>query len=121
MSAMYITVGDDDPNNSDSGNTREKALSDQNNEDKKVETNVRKGIVKQRNYMLNDVTALKKKMKVEGKKHEVSIGKEAKDSSNITIPMKASFFEFVKANFINDLADNNNIVKVDNAEGISNN
>ena len=32
--------------------------------------------------------------------------------------MKASFFAFVKANFINDLADNGNIVKVDNAEGL---
>ena len=30
----------------------------------------------------------------------VSIGKEAKDASNITVPMKASFFEFVKAYFI---------------------
>ena len=47
----------------------------------------RKGIVQQRNYVLNDVAALKKKMRAEGKKHEVSIGKEA---SNITIPMEAS-------------------------------
>ena len=42
----------------------------------------RKGIVQQRNYVLN-----KKKMRAEGKKHEMSIGKEA---SNITIPMEAS-------------------------------
>ena len=119
MSTLYITNIDDDPNTSYPTNTHEKGLSDKNpEEDKKIETYVRKGIVKQRNYVLNDVAALKKKMRAEGKKHEVSIGKEAKDASNISIPMKASFFEFVKANFINDLADNVNIVKVDNAEGI---
>ena len=87
MSSLYITNIGDDPS------VHEKALSEQNPDDKKVETNVRKGVVKQRNYILNDVAALEKKMKAEGKKREVSIGKEAKDASNITIPMKASFFE----------------------------
>ena len=40
----------------------------------------RKGIVQQRNYVLNDVATLKKKMRAEGKTHELSIGKEAKDA-----------------------------------------
>jgi hypothetical protein len=31
--------------------------------------------------------------------------------------MKASFFDYVKANFINDLEDNENILSVENAEG----
>ena len=60
-----------------------------------------KVIVKQRNYVLNDVGALKKKSRAENQKHEFAIGKEAKDWSNI----KASFFEYVKAYFINEIVD----------------
>ena len=56
-------------------------------------------------------------MRHEGKKQEIAISKEAKDCSNITVSLKASFFEFVKANFIDDLENNENILKIDNAEG----
>ena len=52
-------------------------------------------------------------MRHEGKKHEIAILKEAKDCSNITVAMKASFFEFVKANFIQDLEMNDNILKIE--------
>ena len=117
MSALSITSDMNDPNMS-SSNSHEKTVVDKNFEQKRVEPGGRKASVKQRNYILNDVGALKKKLKAEGKKHEVSIGKEAKDASNITVPMKASFFEFVKAHFINDMLDNVNILKVDNAEGV---
>ena len=82
-----------------------------------VEMKKKKGKVKQRNYVLNDVGALKKKLKHENKQQEIAIGKEAKDCSNITVPMKASFFEFVKANFIQDLENNEEILKIENAEG----
>ena len=117
MSALSIPSDINDPNMS-SSNSHEKNLVDKNFEQNRVEPSGRKASVKQRNYILNDVGALKKKLKAEGKKHEVSIGKEAKDASNITVPMKASFFEFVKAHFINDMLDNVNILKVDNAEGV---
>ena len=93
------------------------AVANTNMELEKVEANTNKGRVVQRNYILNDVAALKKKLRAEGKKNEVSIGKEAKDASNITVPMKASFFEFVKEHFINDLNENLDIVKIDNAVG----
>ena len=73
--------------------------------------------VKQRNYILNDVGALKKKLKAENKKHDFAIGKEAKSGSNITVPMKASFFEYVKANFIKEIAENEGILRIENAEG----
>ena len=63
----------------------------------------------QRNYVLNDVGSLKKKLKHENKKNEIVIGKEAKDGSNITVPMRASFFEFVKANFIQEIENDDNI------------
>ena len=81
--------------------------------------NVKKktGKVIQRNYVLNDVGALKKKMKHESRKLEFEIGKEAKDGSNIMFPMKASFFEFVKLYMINELEDNDDIISVENAEG----
>ena len=75
------------------------------------------GKVKQKNYVLNDVGALKKKLKHENKKQEISIGKEAKDASNITVPMRASFFEFVKSHFIQDIENNEDIVNIENAEG----
>ena len=76
------------------------------------------GIVKQRNYVLNDVGALKKKLKHENKKQEIVIGKEARDGSNVTVPMRASFFEFVKFNFIQEIENNDDIVKIENAEGV---
>ena len=113
MSALSIVHIGDEPTTSSDNIVVEKSF-----DDKNIEKNGRNGKVKQRNYTLNDVAALKKKMKAEVKKQEVSIGKEAKDASNITVPMKASFFEFVKAYFINDLIDNSNIVKIDNAEGV---
>ena len=87
------------------------------NSDKSIKNNQRV-IVKQRNYVLNDVGALKKKLRAENKKHEFAIGKEAKDWSSITVPMKASFFEYVKANFINEISENEDILKVENAERV---
>ena len=115
MSALYVTNVDDDPKTS---NSCDKTLGDNNFENQQVEPTAMRGNLKQRNYILNDVGALKKKLKAEVMKHEVAIGKEAKDASNITVPMKASFFEFVKAHFINDLMGYKDIVKVDNAEGV---
>ena len=91
------------------------AISDKSQEVEKVKT--KKGKVKQRNYVLNDAGALRKKMRHEGKKQEIAITKEAKDCSNITVAMKASFFEFVKAHFINDLEKNEDVLQIENAEG----
>ena len=88
-----------------------------NDKNQAVEMKKKKGKILQRNYVLNDVGALKKKMKQETRKQDIAIGKEAKDGSNIMVPMKASFFEFVKANFINDLEENEDILQIQNAEG----
>ena len=50
-----------------------------------------------RKYTLNDTGALKKKMKHETvRKVDFDIGREAKNYSNITIPMKSSFFRVCK-------------------------
>ena len=72
--------------------------------------------IKQRNYKLNDVSALKKKAKQENREADIEIGNEAKNLSNVTIPMRASFFEFVKAFFVKDLLNDVNILKIDNIE-----
>ena len=73
---------------------------------------------KQRNYVLNDVGALKKKVGHEKRTHDIIISKEAKDFSNVIIIMRASFFEYVKANFILELENNPFIIKIENAEGV---
>ena len=74
------------------------------------------GKIVQRNYILNDVGALKKKLKHEGRKSEFEIGTEAVDGSNIIVPLKASFFEFVKAHMVHDLEEKDDIKCVENAE-----
>ena len=75
-----------------------------------------KGFVRQRNYILNDVAALKKKFRQENREADIVIGREAKDLSNITVPMRASFFEFVKAFFVQDLLSDPSILEISNAE-----
>ena len=76
----------------------------------------KKGKVVQRNYVMNDVGALRKKLKHEARKQEFAISKEAKDASNIVVQTKASFFDFTKAKFIDEMYSNPDIVEVDNAE-----
>ena len=76
-----------------------------------------KGKVIQRNYVLSDAEAIKKKIKAESRKYDTAF-KEAKDGSNASINLKASLFEFVKAYFINDLQENAEILSVGNAEAI---
>ena len=77
-----------------------------------------KSTIRQRNYTLNDVGALKKKLTHEKRISEIAIAKEAKNFSNVVIEMKASFFEYVKASFINHLEKNPEILNIDNAEFI---
>ena len=76
------------------------------------------GTTKQRNYVLNDVGALKKKLSHEKRADDISINKEAKNHSNVIIHMKASFFEYVKANFVHELEQNPSITTIKNAEGV---
>ena len=81
------------------------------------EVTKKKGKVVQRNYVMNDVGALRKKLGHETRrKQEFIIAKEAKDGSNIILQMKASFFEFIKAKFIEDLQQNGDIGEIENAE-----
>ena len=61
---------------------------------KRVEgTKVKKGQVLQRNYILNDSSALKKKKRNETRKEAYNLGTEARDGSNMVIQVKTSFFE----------------------------
>ena len=78
----------------------------------------RRGTVTQRSYVMNDLGALRKKLKHEGRKHDFIISNEAKDGSNTVIQMKTSFFEFTKAKFIEEILQNQDIVSVQNAEAV---
>ena len=78
----------------------------------------KKGTTRQRNYTLNDIGALKKKISHEKRSFDFMISKEAVDNSNVVIPMRASFFEFLKRNFIEDLERDPSIVNIENAERV---
>ena len=80
-----------------------------------VASTSKKGTTRQKNYVLNDVGALKKKITHEKRQLDYSLAKEAKDFSNVVIQMRASFFEYVKSYFISELEDNQNITKIENA------
>ena len=77
----------------------------------------KKGSVIQRNYILNDVEALKKKIKAEKRQKDLSIT-EAKDGSSVTVTLKAPLFEFVKTYFIQEIQSLAEIKSVKNAEGV---
>ena len=76
-----------------------------------------KGRVIQKNYVLNDTAALKKKLRHETRKDPFNLGTEARNGSNMVIELKTSFFEHVKAEFIKDLMTKENIKQVENALG----
>ena len=76
----------------------------------------RKGTVIQRSYVMNDLGALRKKLKHEGRKQDFMISNEARDASNTVIQMKTSFFEFTKAKFTEEILQLEDIVTVNNAE-----
>ena len=58
----------------------------------------RSGKVIQRNYVLNDSEAIKKKIQAERRVKDMT-SKEAKDGSNVNIALKASLFEVIKSVF----------------------
>ena len=66
----------------------------------------KRGKVSQRNYVMNDLAALRKKLSHEKRKQEFILAKEARDGSNAIVQMKASFFDFTKARFIEELQEN---------------
>ena len=78
-------------------------------------TKVMKGQVVQKNYVLDDTGALKKKLRHETRKEAFTMGVEARDGSNMVIEMKTSFFENVKAKFVHDMLVTEGIVTVENA------
>ena len=76
----------------------------------------KRGTVIQRNYVMNDLGALRKKLQHEGRKPDFILSKEAKDASNAIVQMKASFFDFTKANFIEEMQQSEDIINIQNAE-----
>ena len=76
-----------------------------------------KGQVVQKNYVLNDTGALKKKLRHETRKDPFNLGTEARNGSSMVVEMKTSFFEHVKSEFIKELITQDGIKNVDNAIG----
>ena len=84
MSSIAITDVSGEPAK---GQVAEKAPSEAN--PKENDAGKKKGRIVQRNYILNNVAALKKKAKCEtSRKQEFAFSKEAKNGSNVGIQMK---------------------------------
>ena len=78
-----------------------------------------KGKVVQRNYVLNDAAAMKKKLKNEmTRKEPYDMGADAKDGSNVVLFLKTSLFEYVKSQMMQDMLKKVDVKKIDNAVGV---
>ena len=56
-----------------------------------------------KNYILDDLTALKKKWSMINHKPEIDVNGEASNGSSINVAMKISLFEIMKAKLVNVL------------------
>ena len=59
--------------------------------------------VEQKKYTLNDLEALRKKMKKADLKPEIAMTEESKNGGNVNIDMKTSLFEYMKEMWITDM------------------
>ena len=76
----------------------------------------KRGRTLQRNYTLNEVSALKKKLDCEtDRRSNFYMGNEASNGANIQVMMKTSFFEYTKAKFIEDIQASGVVTSVENA------
>jgi hypothetical protein len=69
-------------------------------------------IVEKKGYTLNDVEALRKKLKKSDLKPEIGITDEAKNGSSINIDMKTALFEYMKEMWIGDMRKLVNVINV---------
>ena len=60
--------------------------------------------------------AINKKIKAESRRKNL-VPKEATDGSNMTVALRASAFEFIKAKFISEIKDDKDIISITNGEG----
>ena len=70
-----------------------------------------------KNYVLNDIAALKKKIRHEGRKEAFTMD-EAKDGSNTVTLSRTSFFEHIKLNFLDALQKMKGITRTINATAV---
>ena len=68
--------------------------------------------VEQKGYTLNDVEALRKKLKKADLKPGIAITDEAKNGSSINIDMKTSLFEYMKEMWIGNMKELESILCV---------
>ena len=70
------------------------------------------GNVKKKDYVLNDLEALKKKMANEKRSPEIGLTGEAVDGSCSTVGMKTSLFEYFKAVMMNEIGKDERITSI---------
>ena len=68
--------------------------------------------VEKKGYTLNDVEALRKKLKKSDLKPAIAITDEAKNGGSNNIDMKTALFEYMKEMWIGDMKDSENILDV---------
>ena len=102
-----VGVTDDDP-----------VLMEKQQQEVEQVNHLKKGRVIQETYVLNDTAALKKKLRNENSmKEPFNTGADAKDGSNVVVLMKTSFFEHVKACYMQDLIKMDGVTSIENAVG----
>ena len=78
-----------------------------------IEVRKRQGVnVEQKKYTLNDLEALRKKMKKSDLKPGISMTDESKNGGNVNIDMKTSLFEYMKEMWIGDMKKIDDIKEV---------
>ena len=70
-----------------------------------------------KNYILDDIGALKKKIRHENQSEAFDMGTDAANGSNVVILLRTSFFEYVKNEYISELARMKGITGIQNAMG----
>ena len=65
-----------------------------------------------KNYILDDLTALKKKWSMINHKPEIDVNGESSNGSSINVAMKTSLFEIMKAKLVNVLKGESNIEEI---------
>ena len=102
MVALAVTVVQNDD-----GNTSLNSNSNAN-----TEANEKHFDLMKKDYVLNDLEALKKKLNNENRKPEIQLVGEAKNGSCSTVSMKTSLFEYSKAFMMDIISKDERIIKV---------
>ena len=94
-------------------NTKQVAMVTKNNEELDISEKKKTSKIVKKDYVLNDLEALKKKLDNAYRKPEIEITTEAIDGSCVTVAVKTSLFEYFKENLVTTLMNDERISKVE--------